>query len=625
MQNRQQQTIRPKEEQWLIDAIIEKDTETAEKVITIIQEKTPQFVVRQPRLDSNDDAGNSFLFLSIVNNARSIANLLFSLQKDNDAILLGKNKKNQTLIWQAAKSQNNEMLEKLLIVTRSHYQKNRLNKKPWLEADLEGNTPLHAAIAKTEVESVTCLLNVIQQTVDPEEWILQLNKTNKIGNTPLHVAMKKKNIDVAALLIKNGADCTVINSNNESPFDYFCGYNLIKQKQLISALLIEKKETNKNNYNKENQIITMDRAYQTLLLDLYQQKLMEKKQNTSKACYLSLAAHVSLKSLIFANAMTDNRFRQELTTNKNAIFSHSDAVIEMDYNVDQDTILIDINDDNKIKIDHPHPLIEDRRLPDYKQINTDRSMLIDLIAAIDAYVTDLEHNPRLSERKRALSVLLPVIGWLIFWGVEGWFIYDHVRAYDTSSCKNTSYDGTWCRDDDNQASLGNQMRTDLQLIFFNVFGAPAAIANSISFPYFCWQTERAISKEEWIGLIILLEKNVLGKLRELSSDQVPIDHQATLAQLQTEINGFRNNQPRQEVIDIFKHISSILNKIQTNLNLGYYRNGITLFKPVESDFVILDSPRGFKMTNTTRDADDETDQLLLGQHQATYRYGGIIN
>jgi len=77
--------------------------------------------------------------------------------------------------------------------------------------DDDFNTPLHFAIIKNEYFGVHELLKIKEVDVDaPSEF----------EQTPLHKAVIRGNLDIVKLLIKYGADPSLVDEKNESPLDY---------------------------------------------------------------------------------------------------------------------------------------------------------------------------------------------------------------------------------------------------------------------------------------------------------------------------------------------------------------------------------------------------------------------
>lgn len=76
--------------------------------------------------------------------------------------------------------------------------------------DMGGNTMLHVAVQRGRYEAVVRLLK--NQRVNP-------NSSNEHGNTPLHYACFFNYKKIAELLVRTGANVTILNKNNESPLD----------------------------------------------------------------------------------------------------------------------------------------------------------------------------------------------------------------------------------------------------------------------------------------------------------------------------------------------------------------------------------------------------------------------
>jgi ankyrin repeat protein len=563
METRLPNIMRPKEEQWLIDAINEQDIESAESVIEIIKKKLLNTNTASTLSFSHlDDNGNSFLFLSIANQTKSITAILYDLLKDNHEVIFSKNNQNQTLLWQIAQSQDKEMCEKILPKIIEYYKKDLLTEKFWFLRDTDGNTPIHAAITPNKTEVLSYLLNTIQSTEEKQEIIFQLNNlTNIKGDTPLHIACKMKNIQAIILLTKYGADWTVVNDKKKSVFYYFCKLQIESQLMLMSLLAVYSIQKNKT--------IT-DRSYQYYVLNIYQKNLLNNLNNNMRVCkenYLKLAGLVSLKSLIIANMATNIQVKNALVTNSidHMHFPHENEIEpELEAQNPDENVIIDIDTDNNVS-----SLLE--------QKNFDRAKFSDFINEVDAYILDLENNHRPSILPKLILALI-IINWLIFWGTEGWMIHEKLRSNDLTNCSIIySYNNKkFCEDNNHPASLQNQSNASTQITLFSIgYGFFSVFISLI--PCMIQNCEGLITKDEWKNKIIFLDE-ILLNLQNLSHGQLPIDHNETLQQLQTAKNELRNYQPKIEVIDIFKRISQASKKIREYLNLGFYSNNLTLFK-----------------------------------------------
>jgi ankyrin repeat protein len=547
MDTRLHPTTRPKEELWLIDALEDRDIQGAQAVIQIIKDKAlTADSISVPSLASLDDDGNSFLSLSIINQLKPITQLLYEWLKDNDDIIFGKNKKNQTLLWHAAYNEDKEILEILLPQIITRYKKKLLTEKFWFLRDANGNTPLHAAITLgKKCESLSYLLNTLQKIEDKKEIIVQLNNlTNKNGNTPLHIAAKMKNIQAIALLTKYGADWMVLNDMKKNIFDYFCEYNIESQQMLMALLPID---------------------HQHYVLNLYQANLLNTiptKEN--KENYIKLASLVSLKSLIIANSIINIPIRMAIMANpaNKAYFTHDDK-IEIEIETEGDVVIvIDEHNNNKSASSQ-----NDRAI---------KLQLTDFTDELDAYILFLQNHTR-SSYWRPASIIFGILIWLTFWGVEIWMIDEFVLSEDLTNCNKTVPNRPIsCADANHPANIINQQTTSFQLMMFSVLGMMFSIIFSILLiPVF--QQERQIPKKEWKKKLTFLD-DILLNLKN-SNHNLPLDHNESIEQLQTAHDKLkrRRHPCKKEIIETFTRISETSKKIRTNFNLGFYNNNLTLF------------------------------------------------
>ncbi|BCA96249.1 hypothetical protein TUM19329_26100 [Legionella antarctica] len=119
---------------------------------------------------------------------------------------LFKNGKEDTLLFQAAKSNRIGILIFILDLDR--------DRKLLNQTDKEGTTPLYTAAYNGHLNIVLALL---ANKAD-------VNKARKDGATPLHIAAQKGHIDVVLALHKNGADVNKPMKNGTTPL-YITAYN----------------------------------------------------------------------------------------------------------------------------------------------------------------------------------------------------------------------------------------------------------------------------------------------------------------------------------------------------------------------------------------------------------------
>ncbi|MBV9575371.1 MAG: hypothetical protein JO149_01970 [Gammaproteobacteria bacterium] len=588
----------PKEEQWLIQAIKAKDAYAAETIIELIDTTISTPGSPLPHLDTLDEEGNSYLSLSFIKESNTIADLLFDSLKNNETILFAKNNKNQTLIWLAAKYQHATLLEKLLSAALSAYHEGRLKEKIWLTPSIIGNLPFHAAITADidKIDALAYLLKTLKQ-IDEFELLEHINLTNRLGDTPLHLALEQKNIAAAALLTQHGAYWTVVNDHKKTPFDYFCTYlTKAEQQLLIHALRTQKEEiyeTNEIKINEEgDQILTkiekkrlvIDRKFQNYFLNIYQLNLIKKHLHTSKEAYQAFAGQVSLKNSIIAQAAIDSpAFHETSVEDQSTIIPyHDDDVCYQDAN---NQMTDESHSEIMIEMDvlNTNPDIHSPKevLSIIQQKSNDRLMLTELLEALEKGCNDFKNNPRLSERKHALSVILPVIGWLVFWGVEAWFIHEKMASNDLTGCKYVMGKSTyhWCNDTSHPASQPNQAAADLKLIIFSLLGGVANLILTFASYTRWWKAEKPITEAEYKETITLLDNFLLEKLNKLPEELTPANHSETLMQLKIRRNELDHHQPRDEAHIIYRHLYRIVRQMRIDFNLNLYPKGLTLYQP----------------------------------------------
>ena len=80
-------------------------------------------------------------------------------------------------------------------------------------ADKDGNTRLHWSVVNGDLKYITSLIKNGDQ----------VNSLNNLGQTPLHIAYKRGQIEFATLLINLGADQTIRDKYGKLPSEYFEG------------------------------------------------------------------------------------------------------------------------------------------------------------------------------------------------------------------------------------------------------------------------------------------------------------------------------------------------------------------------------------------------------------------
>ena len=85
--------------------------------------------------------------------------------------------------------------------------------------DKFGNTPLHYAVEKRNVENINALLEAgADPTIkDAQGKLPNLNVQDEKGNTPLHYAVEKRNVENINALLEAGADPTIKDAQGKLP------------------------------------------------------------------------------------------------------------------------------------------------------------------------------------------------------------------------------------------------------------------------------------------------------------------------------------------------------------------------------------------------------------------------
>lgn len=146
-------------------------------------------------INKPDDYGRNILHLAALNNASDVVEFL---QKRGCFSLDSRDKENRTPLHLAAKANNCEVVKLLLEKDQSLLK----------EKDSEGNNALHLAAKCGSYD-------VLKQFIQYDSSII--DETNQHGSTALHHAVYERHLNVLNLLIKNGADVTLKDSDNRTP------------------------------------------------------------------------------------------------------------------------------------------------------------------------------------------------------------------------------------------------------------------------------------------------------------------------------------------------------------------------------------------------------------------------
>ena len=104
--------------------------------------------------------------------------------------------------------------------------------------DRSGNTPLHLAVSKGDLEIISLL---IKSKAD-------VNLKNKEKDTPLHLAVSKGDLEIISLLIKNKADVNSENEGKDTPLHLAISKGDL---EIISLLIKNKADVNSENEGKD--------------------------------------------------------------------------------------------------------------------------------------------------------------------------------------------------------------------------------------------------------------------------------------------------------------------------------------------------------------------------------------
>ncbi|KAL7293448.1 hypothetical protein TKK_0013209 [Trichogramma kaykai] len=110
----------------------------------------------------------------------------------------------------------------------------RLGADPNL-ANNEGSSPLHCICKRHDIDNV---VQIFFALCDELQRAVHLDARDNAGNTPLHLALANTDEDTAEILLRRGADPTLVNARGETPLHVICSeceiYSLSQDTNLAS-------------------------------------------------------------------------------------------------------------------------------------------------------------------------------------------------------------------------------------------------------------------------------------------------------------------------------------------------------------------------------------------------------
>lgn len=101
-------------------------------------------------------------------------------------------------------------------------------------ADLQGNTPLHKAVARNPKHSVEAQILLVRKLLKHGAII---DAANHQGNTPLHIAALQNNLDLVQLLLAAGANSLLKNHEGFTPHGLAEYHEALRTRQCLSPLM----------------------------------------------------------------------------------------------------------------------------------------------------------------------------------------------------------------------------------------------------------------------------------------------------------------------------------------------------------------------------------------------------
>lgn len=558
-----------------------------------------------------DSDNKSLLFLAIENGLQDIAQVLFEKVKTNQKVLFAKSSNGQTVFSITAAMGNS----KLLIDLKDIKPENESDDELWMQADEDGNLPLHLACASlgSNKETIKVLLDLDwMQTEDNKSK----HRTNNQGETPLHCALK---IITPAMLdgalnvfLDHGANLRWRNNQGQAAYQflYWHEYELLLNN---SPLLF-------NKLSPDNQ-----RA----VLSCYVHSLNSHPDNDGLwKVYLQCTNQYKLKDYIAA------LYLYQLQRSGHNIYPFPTNAIE------DDILKIRGIMDNYLGMKPALPSKLDT-------LDDDRVLLSDLYDAVANVENDLGQLPSVSNIRRKILGGLLGLEVAIFLGVEAWLLYEtisyrpHIKwefqpprhysfIYRTEEdCeKNFEYDFSdldkyvynlcdvpnqcWGTCEGIKISKGSWWDAFFPRLFTTTFHsfliALFGTAGSI-FVNSQWDKEPLVCpKREWPELAMQLKDNLVNKLQSLEEDARPIA-KAQYDELEQAVNLLDNTMFKSEAINLMNRIKQLLR--DTQLGLNQTQRSFSFFKPVdEQKETFIDIPNLDEEDEIYYDAEELSDNEI---------------
>jgi ankyrin repeat protein len=563
-------------ESWLEEVIKEGEIEEIKQAIESIEHN------QKASLIGCDEEDRNFIMQALQHRQGEIALLLLNKLQNTSSIMLAKDKAQKTLMIYAVQHQHVDIIKKLIQFGHQHHC------KLWLEADSDGNTPLHHAVETWNETSIHLLMTEI---LKEHTAISIINQANADGDTVLHMLLGSPliNANIISYLINQGADWHIKNNDQVSPFHLLLKLSHETQIKIFNGLIDQHKKNS--------------------LLKYYREHLIKYPELTEmKEIYFQLSAKTSLLAFMLAQ----HEFNHHLPVRNT--FQHPNGKEDFipDFvgkmmplymkKVEKEEKKINVK--NEIDIETNWTEIELSK-NDYECVNQDREMITSLITDIQQHIIAIQNKPY-SIKNRTAAVLISLSSIASFIATVTW-LWIKEEEYNN---KSDNYD------DPNHYTYFHQWNDYLLgSLFTTIIGCGALIAFNLYVPGIIWDKEKIISSTTWKVLIERLQTDMIQQLEALEkntqqkSDYFPVD--ATIInQLKIEIAQLEKNQSASQALQVLTQIKNILESIRVTLNKS--NKPISLFfKPKET------------VLSITEESDDDENTHLLGNRFKQSRMCGI--
>jgi ankyrin repeat protein len=165
-----------------------------------------------------------------------------------------------------------------------------------------GNTPLHVASLRGDIETIKLLLK--------PEYNVDVNKKNNGGDTPLYWASDNGHPEVVALLLANGADPRVVDNDGNTPLHIAFSAGDIETIKLLLKSEYNVDVNKKNNDGITPLYIAFHNGHEEILNLLFQYMLREIEGIRTQGMFKLYDLYKSKESVASANKSKSTQLRE---------------------------------------------------------------------------------------------------------------------------------------------------------------------------------------------------------------------------------------------------------------------------------------------------------------------------